>query len=366
MCFGVEVSALVQGLSVPIVGAPMAGGPSTVELAVAVSAAGGLGVLAGANLACDRLAERIEQTRSALRGKPFGVNLFLPTAESDPAPDLRAHLQSLDRWARRFGVARGEALWDDDQWRAKVELVLAHPVAVVTFHFGCPPPDVVDALHSVGSQVWTTVTSRAEAELASTARLDALVVQGPEAGGHRGTFTNSTTADGDDDPGLLALLRLVQSVTDLPLVAAGGLVHGADVAAVLVAGARAAQLGSAFLLSPESGTSTPHRVAAAADRPTAVTRAFSGRPARGVRNEFLDECSDTAPAAYPHLNRAGQPVRAASAAADDEAAVALWAGQTHHLAHALPAAEIIALVMAQARHALARVPDSLHPSPAPH
>ena len=365
MCFGVDMSPLVQGLSVPIVGAPMAGGPSTVELAVAVSTAGGLGVLAGANLACDVLAERIERTRSALAGAPFGVNLFLPTAESDPAPDLRVHLEALDRWAQRFGVARSEALWDDDQWRAKVELVLAHPVAVVTFHFGCPPPDVVDALHSVGCRVWTTVTSRAEAALASAAGLDALIVQGPEAGGHRGTFTNSTAADGDDDPGLLALLRLVQSVTNLPLVAAGGLVHGADVAAVLVAGAQAAQLGSAFLLSPEAGTSTPHRVAAAADRPTAVTRAFSGRPARGVRNELLNELTDTAPAAYPHLNRAAQPVRAASTAADDEAAVALWAGQTHHLAHALPASEIIALVMAQARHALSRVSGPLDPSNPP-
>jgi len=158
---------------------------------------------------------------------------------------------------------------------------------------------------------------------------------------------------------LLALLRLVQSVTDLPLVAAGGLVHGADVAAVLVAGARAAQLGTAFLLTPEAGTSASHRAAVATDRPTALTRAFSGRPARAVRNELLDELTATAPAAYPQLNRAAQPVRAASAAAGDEAAVALWAGQTHHLARALPAGELVALVTAEAREAVARVQVAL-------
>lgn len=347
------MSALLDVLAVPIVGAPMAGGPSTVELAVAVSGARGLGMLAGANLTPEALTERVVVAREALGGTPFGVNLFVPTVEPDPAPDLGPHLAALERWADRFGVQRGEPRWDDDSWRAKVELLVADPVAVVTFHFGCPPADVVDALHAVGSEVWTTVTSRAEAVQAAAVGLDALVVQGREAGGHRGTFTNTDAPDPDGDPGLLALLRLVQTVTDLPLVAAGGIVHGADVAAVLVAGAGAAQLGSAFLLTPEAGTSAPHRVAAAADRPTAVTRAFSGRLARGVRNELLDELTDGAPAAYPHLNRASQPVRAAAAAAGDEAAVAMWAGQTHHLARAVPTAEVVARVVAEARAALA-------------
>jgi nitronate monooxygenase len=353
------MSATLDALTVPIVGAPMAGGPSTVELAVAVSRAGGLGMLAGANLAPDALAARVTATREALGDEPFGVNVFLPTAEPDPAPDLGPHLAALDRWARLLGVDRGAPTWDDDGWRAKVDLLVADPVPVVAFYFGCPPRDVVDALHAVGSEVWTTVTSRAEAVLATSAGLDALVVQGREAGGHRGTFTNTGSPDPDGDPGLLALLRLVQGVTDLPLVVAGGLVHGADVAAVLVAGARAAQLGSAFLLTPEAGTSAPHRAAVAADRPTAVTRAFSGRPARGVRNEMLEELTEGAPAAYPHLNRASQPVRAAAAAAGDESAVAMWAGQTHHLARAVPAAEVVATVVAQARVALAGVAASV-------
>jgi nitronate monooxygenase len=355
------VTAVLDALTVPVVAAPMAGGPSTVALALAVSGAGGLGVLAGANLTLEVLAERVEALRGSLgRDGLFGVNLFLPTAEPDPddaelAAALAEHLAALDRWALRYGVIRGETRWDDDGWRAKVDWLVAHPVPVVTFHFGTPPRETVDALHAVGSEVWTTVTSRAEALRATASGLDVLVVQGREAGGHRGAFTNLADVDLDDQPGLLALLRLVQSVTELPLVAAGGLVHGADLAAVLVAGARAAQLGTAFLLSPEAGTSAPHRAAVAADRPTAVTRAFSGRPARGVRNELLDELTEAAPAAYPQVNRASQPVRAASAAAGDEAAVAMWAGQTHHLARALPAAEVVALVVAEARAALVGV-----------
>jgi len=359
------MSTVLEGLMVPVVGAPMAGGPSTVELARAVSGAGGLGVLAGANLTLEALAERVEQLRAGVGvGELFGVNIFLPTAGPDPddadlAAALAAHLAALDRWALRFGVTRGEARWDDDGWRAKVDWLVEHPVPVVTFHFGTPAREMVDSLHAVGTEVWTTVTSRAEAVGAAACGLNALIVQGREAGGHRGLFTNGADDSVDDEPGLLALLRLVQSVTDLPLVAAGGLVHGADVAAVLVAGARAAQLGTAFLLTPEAGTSASHRAAVATDRPTALTRAFSGRPARAVRNELLDELTATAPAAYPQLNRAAQPVRAASAAAGDEAAVALWAGQTHHLARALPAGELVALVTAEAREAVARVQAAL-------
>lgn len=353
------MSPVLNALTVPIVGAPMAGGPSTPELALAVSGAGGLGMLAGANLTPEALAARVQQVRAGVGRAPFGVNLFLPTAEPDPAPDLGPHLAALDGWARRYGVERGEPTWDDDNWRTKIDGLVADPVPVVSFHFGCPPANVVDALHAAGSEVWTTVTSRAEAGQAAAAGLDVLIVQGREAGGHRGTFTNTDTPDPDGDPGLLALLRLVRGMTGLPLVAAGGLVHGADVAAVLVAGARAAQLGSALLLTPEAGTSAPHRAAAAADRPTAVTRAFSGRPARSVRNELLGELTADAPAAYPHLNRASQPVRAAAAAAGDGAAVALWAGQTHHLARAEPAAVVVTRMVAEARTALAGVADRL-------
>ncbi|WP_241248903.1 nitronate monooxygenase [Rhodococcus sp. X156] len=344
------MSPLLERLPVPIIGAPMAGGPSTVQLAAAVSTAGGLGVLAGANLSVDAMGDRVQALRPAIGANGvFGVNLFLPTAEPTLDADGRAaldrHLATLETWAQRYGVRRGEAAWDDDHWRAKIDWLVAHPVSLVTFHFGAPPREVVQELHALGTEVWTTVTSRAEARLAAESGLDALVVQGPEAGGHRGCFTTALD-DPDQQVPLLQLLGLVQSVTDLPLVAAGGLADAAAVAQVLSAGARAAQLGTAFLLCPEAGTAAPHRAALASDRPTAVTRAFSGRPARGIRNALLDELTDGAPALYPHLNRASQPIRAASAAAGDEAAVALWAGEQHSLAHAIPAADVVRAVAA--------------------
>jgi len=200
---------------VPVVGAPMAGGPSTVELARAVSGAGGLGVLAGANLTLEALAERVEQLRAGVGvGGLFGVNIFLPTAGPDPddadlAAALAAHLAALDRWALRFGVTRGEARWDDDGWRAKVDWLVEHPVPVVTFHFGTPAREMVDSLHAVGTEVWTTVTSRAEAVGAAACGLNALIVQGREAGGHRGLFTNGADDSVDDEPGKRTLAAVL-------------------------------------------------------------------------------------------------------------------------------------------------------------
>ena len=151
------------------------------------------------------------------------------------------------------------------------------PVAVVSFTFGCPAAEVLHRLKDAGSEVWVTVTSPAEARLAEAAGADALVVQGAEAGGHRGGFTDS-----DDAVALLPLLQLVAAATELPLVATGGIATGAAVAAVLAAGARAAQLGSAFLRCPEAGTYAVHRDALRGSSPTALTRAFTGRAARGI------------------------------------------------------------------------------------
>lgn len=346
------MSDALAGLAVPIVAAPMAGGPSTPELVTAVGGAGGLGFLAGALIGVDALADQVAHVRSA---GVFGVNLFLPTERVDT--DLSEHLAALDRWAARYGVRRGEARWDDDDYPAKLDWLLTHPVPVVSCTFGCPPAEVVAAVQGVGSEVWVTVTTPDDAVLAAQVGADALVVQGFEAGGHRGTFGNSDPAGHvSEHPGLLALLRQVSAGLagrGPVLVAAGGLITGADVAAVLAAGAGAAQLGTAFLLCPEAGTTALHRAAVSSDRVTAVTRAFSGRPARGVRNAFLDERGDRPPAAYPQLNNAGKSVRAAAAAAGDDGPMSLWAGQTHALARPLPAAQLVAALGAEARSAIA-------------
>ncbi|MGZ4352783.1 MAG: nitronate monooxygenase, partial [Gaiellaceae bacterium] len=176
-----------------------------------------------------------------------------------------------------------------------------------------------------------------------------LVVQGVEAGGHRGTFADE---DGAGELGLLALLRLVARTVSLPLVASGGIVDGAGVAAVLAAGARAAQRGTAFLRTPEAGTSAEHRAALAGDRRTTLTRAFTGRRARSIENRFVREHAD-APSAFPHLSFVTAPVRSAARASGDPESTSLWAGQAYPLAEEAPAAELVRRWSDEARAALA-------------
>ncbi|MEU6646506.1 nitronate monooxygenase [Saccharomonospora sp. NPDC046836] len=343
---------MFDSLRVPVVVAPMAGGPSTPELVSAAAHAGAFGFLAGGYLSAAGLAGQIATTRERC-GDTFGVNLFVPGIRS--TVDVRPYAERIGAEARRYGCEPGAARWDDDAYAAKLDLVVAERVPVVSFTFGAPLAADIERLHAAGSAVVVTVTSPAEAQQAAAVGADALCVQGFEAGGHRGLFNDDPAiAAGGELCGLLAALRLISAVTDLPLIAAGGLVHGADVAAVVVAGAVAAQLGTAFLLADEAGTNPVQRRALAEGaRPTAFTRAFSGRPARGLVNRFLREYSVPAPAAYPQVNNLTRPIRAAAAAAGDPESMSLWAGQTYPLAHGpAPAAEIIMMLREQAVEAL--------------
>jgi nitronate monooxygenase len=332
----------------------MAGGPTTPELVAAVTEAGGFGFLAAGMLTPDVLAAKIDKTASLTDGA-FGVNLFVPQPES--TADLSAHRERLLAEARRYSVELGEPKWDDDAYAAKLDIVIERRVPVVSFTFGLPSRADAARVHAAGGKVVVTVTSPADAEVAAAAGADALVVQGFEAGGHRSLFADDAGSPGGGAQyGVLALLRLVAARVDLPLVAAGGLVHGADVAAVLAAGAVAAQLGTVFLRADEAGTLSPHRKAlAVADRETAFTRAFSGRPARGLVNRIMAELSEGAPSAYPQLNYLSGPVRAAAAKADDPEAMSLWAGQTYPLAYDASVAEIVARLRHEASEAAARV-----------
>ncbi len=341
---------ILNQLDVPIVLAPLAGGPSTPQLAAAVSNAGGLGFLGAGYLSTDVLGGQIKQARE-LTGGPLGVNLFVPgsPARSEAVAEYAAAIATE---ARLAGVELGQARFDDDNWPAKLALLTADPPAVTSFTFGCPEPDVIAALQAAGSEVWVTVTTPAEAALATLAGADALVAQGSEAGGHRGSFTDDPADDSGGGFGLLSLLQLARNYTSLPLVAAGGISTGEGIAAVLAAGAAAAQLGTAFLRSPEAGTSQLQRTAVASSTPTAMTRAFTGRLARGIRNQFLDEHSHHAPAAYPDIHHLTSPVRAAGRSSGNADLVNLWAGQTHELSRELPAADLVATLMSDARAAL--------------
>jgi nitronate monooxygenase len=194
------------------------------------------------------------------------------------------------------------------------------------------------------------VTDADEAGAAARAHADALVVQGVEAGGHRGSFADRA---GRIDYGLLALLQLVAARVDLPLVATGAIATGAAVAAVLAAGAAAAQVGTAFMRCPEAATSPAHRAALASDRPTGLTRAFSGRLARGIVNRLQAEHTSSAPLAYPEVHHLTAPLRAHGRRSDDADLVNLWAGQAHALAEEAPAAEVVTRLDRDARRALA-------------
>ncbi|MPY81130.1 MAG: nitronate monooxygenase [Actinophytocola sp.] len=322
-------------LRTPIVAAPMAGGPSTPELAAAVGRAGGVGFLAAGYKAPQALVAQIGTLRE-LSDAPFGVNLFVP----GPVPDVAsvaAYRQELVAEAARYDVDLPEPdPSDDDHWEEKVEHLVADPVPVVSFTFGLPPVDVVADLRRVGTYVVVTVTSVAEARAAAALGVDALCVQGPEAGGHSGM--HDPYAEPPVTP-LLDLLAATRTGTSLPLIAAGGIASGADIAAALRVGAQAVQLGTAYLRTPESGAKPAHKRALADPRfsATVVTRAFSGRLARGLRNRLIDAHDATAPVGYPMVNQLTQPLRAAAASQDDPDGLALWAGTGYRHAAETPA-----------------------------
>ena len=264
----------------PVIQAPMGGGPSTPELAAAVSNSGGLGFLAAGYKTADAMLAEVAETKR-LTGEPFGVNLFVPTAPAD-GDALDRYLARLEADASSLGMSIGAADWTDDDWEPKLAGLLRDPVAVVSFAFGCPSREIVTELQRVGSLVMVTVTTPDDTETAVEHGVDALCAQGIEAGAHRGGFTDDEAIDSF---GLLSLLGAVRTMTELPIIAAGGIMDGRDLAAVLVAGAEAAQLGTAFLRSPESGAHDTYKAALVdpAFTTTAITRAFSGRRARGTR-----------------------------------------------------------------------------------
>src|ERR1700752_2680693 len=303
-------------IAVPIVGAPMAGGPGTPALAAAVSNAGGLGFIPAGYLSAEQFADAIAAARATTTG-PLGVNLLVPQPSVADWVALDYYADELEGVAEHYQVRVGRPEYGhDDDWGRKLEVVADLRPELVSFTFGVPSPDVIRRLGALGLLVMVTVTSAYEAGVAVAAGADSLVVQGPNAGGHRGTFAP------DMEPGtesLHELLARIRNSHDVPLVAAGGLGTAEDVAAVLNRGAVAAQVGTALLLSDEAGTNQAHRTAMQHPEfvSTVVTRAFSGRYARGLENDFTRLFSDVAPLGYPEVNQMTSPIRKASAALDD-------------------------------------------------
>lgn len=330
----------MRSLDKPVIVAPMAGGPTTPELAAAGSTAGGLGFLAAGYLTAEVLAERITAARGLTTG-PLGVNLFVVRTSAARPDAIHRYAIALADEAGRYRADLGEARYDDDHWAAKLDVVLDLAPEVVSFTFGLPDAADCARLKSAGITSVATVTTLAEAEAAVGCGVDAVAVQGPAAGGHRGTL--DPEAAPPTQP-LDQLLRATTTALDVPVIAAGGLMTAADVADVLVSGAVAAQLGTAFLLADEAGSSPVHRAALRDPQftETAVTRCFSGRYARGLRNRFIDEHDAQAPLGYPEIHYLTSPVRAASVRAGDPQGVNIWAGTGFQKAIEGSAADIMA------------------------
>ena len=339
-----------------IIAAPMAGGTSTPAFVKAVHGAGGLGFLAAGYKSVPAMQAEIRSARAA--GARFGMNVFVPDPAQLPPPaalrdQLEEYRASLRPDALRYGVEVPPLrLDDDDHWHGKVDALLADPVELVSFAFGLPGSDVVRALQRAGSTVLATVTTAAEGLEAAGQGVDALVVQHGDAGGHSAAFQpgagghGAPAPDGRSDgrPGTTAeLVALVRSAVGLPLVAAGGVMDRAGLEAVLAAGAQAAQLGTAFLRTDESGARQLHKDALASPRftETRLTTAFTGRPARALVNEFVRD-HPNAPEAYPAVHHLTAPLRAAAAAAGDAERLNLWAGTGWQRARAGSVAEVMA------------------------
>lgn len=338
-------SALTDLCRYPIVQAPMAGGPSCPQLAAAVAEAGGLGFLAAGYKTADGMYQEIKQVRG-LTGQPFGVNLFMPQQNLADQGALEVYRHQLAGEAAWYETPLGDTdTGGDDGYEAKLAILLEDPVPVVSFTFGCPSRDTLDAFAAAGTYTVVTVTSPEEAQAAQWAGADAVCAQGTEAGGHRSTFRDDPETDGEGT-GLLCLVTQVRETVQMPVIAAGGLMRGSQIAAVLAAGADAAQFGTAFLVCPESGAHLLHKQALANPlfARTTLTRAFSGRPARGLVNRFVREHGPYAPAAYPQVHHMTSPLRKAAARAGDAQGMALWAGQGHRMARELPAGRLVRLL----------------------
>lgn len=334
------------GIQLPIIQAPMAG-VATPELAAAVSNAGGLGSLGIGPSNVDQARAMIEKTR-ALTSRPFNINLFCHAPAQPDAAREAAWLKYLQPLFDEVGTplpatlkAGYPSFIEDD---AMLQMLLELRPAVVSFHFGLPAVESITALRGAGICLLATATNLQEAQLIEQAGLDGIVAQGIEAGGHRGMFDPTAT---DEQWSTSVLVRLLAENCKLPIIAAGGIMDGQGIRAVLDLGAAAAQLGTAFVLCPESSTNAAYRQALKSERAlsTRLTASLSGRPARGMVNRFIlhaEAEGNPGPAGYPIAYDAAKQLNAAASKQGNHEFAAQWAGMGAPLARELPAAELVA------------------------
>jgi nitronate monooxygenase len=341
------------GLRIPVIQAPMAGGPSSQELVAACSAAGALGSFGFAYTQPEDMRKQAAFVRGRT-DKPFGMNLFVaPLPGAIDAAAQRGALDAVAKYYTELGLPAPEPVRqpyapDLEQQLKAVEEVKPR---VFTTHFGDIPQDQVKRFQRLNILVGGSATCIAEAKRLQDLGFDFVIAQGGEAGGHRGTYLR--------DPyqsltGTIALVRAIVKAVKIPVVAAGGIMDGAGIAAVLALGAQAAQLGTAFIPCPESGAPQVHKdlLVKATEDNTAITEKFSGKPARGLVNRYMKEMRDAPVLAFPAQNKVNSALRQASGKAGSPDFVALWAGQGSALSRALTAAELIAKLESETAAAL--------------
>ncbi len=348
----------------PIVQAPMAGGGDTPALVAAVCNAGALGCIGAAYLGPEDIARAAHEVR-ARTSRPFGINLFAPVPHAPVASDVPDALDRMAPYFAELGLPAPVApAPEPSRFPEQLDAALESGASVFSFTFGILPREAIGRIKAGGMFLMGTATTVNEAVALERASVDAVVAQGSEAGGHRGTFA------GDFDAAMIGTLSLVPQIVDavrVPVVASGGIMDGRGVAAALALGAQAVQLGTAFLTCPEAGVAEAYKQAIldAHEDDTRITTAFSGRPARGILNRFMREvdppdrhgsCHGSGILPFPLQNALTRPLRTAAARAGRAEFLSLWAGQGVRLARPLPAAELVARLVVETEAAIARLP----------
>jgi nitronate monooxygenase len=339
------------GIQFPIIQAPMAGGIDTPALVAEVGNAGALGSIGAAYLSAAQIGDAVAAVRQRTSA-PFAINLFVGGRQNTPDGDAIARVQALLRPFRaELGLGPGEdvaSAASSDSLDAQFEAVLRAQPRVFSFTFGVPSAEHLRALRARSIFIIGTATSLAEGEALDELGVDAICAQGSEAGAHRGTFLGSFE---DAQIGTMALVPQLVRRVRRPVIAAGGIMDGRAISAALGLGAQGVQLGTAFLACPEAGTSPAHREAlfSPAARRTVVTRAFSGRPARGIRNRFTDAFEGIQVPPFPLRQSLTCDIRAAASAQGRTDIMQLWAGQGAPLIRAMPAAELVRTLVREAQ-----------------
>ena len=348
-------------LRYPIIQAPMAGGGDTPELVAAVSESGGLGFIGAAYLSPQQIHDAAKAVRARTK-RAFGINFFAPL----PLPELPQHAASALRRVAPFFAEIGlpapaQLPSPVNAFPDQLQAALETGASAFSFTFGILPAEAIAAIKSRGMRLIGTATTVSEAVALEQAGVDAVVAQGSEAGGHRGTFL------GDFSAAMVGTMALVPQIVDavrLPVIASGGIMDGRGIVAALSLGAGAVQLGTAFLTCEEAGVPEAYKQAilTAQENQTRITTAFSGRPARGIVNRFMTEMDSDAPDSilpFPLQNLLTRPLRTAAAKSDRTEFLSLWAGQGVRLARRQPARELVARLALEAERTIASLQRSV-------